>query len=85
MHILLLNSVEEMRRRLSTPIAASLTSREILARAGLTPTAGAALADIVGRVEISYFGGHVPGAEEYAACRRSFEKLAGWLRSRAAA
>ena len=82
LHVLLLQGVEEMRRRLaSAPIAPALTSREILARSSLAPAAGAALADLIARVEISHFGPHAPGAEEYAAGRLSFETLTAWLRS----
>lgn len=75
MHVMLLQSVSELRRRLGIPIAASLTSREILYRVGLTPEARAVFADIINRVEISYFGAHQPEQEEYLACRRSFEEL----------
>ncbi len=85
MHVLLLRSVGEMRRRLATAIAASLTSREILARIGLGPEARGALADIIGRVEVSYFGGYQAGLEEYQACRRSFEAFSASLAGREAA
>lgn len=81
MHILLLQSVGELRRRLNVPIAVSLTSREILhGTAALTPDGRAILADIIGRVEISYFGTHLPDREEYQACRRSFDALVDILR-----
>lgn len=75
MHVLLLRSVFELRRRLDVPIAASLTSREILNRVRLPGDGRAFFADIIGRVEISYFGLHEPGKEDYLACRRSFERL----------
>jgi hypothetical protein len=71
--------VNELRSRLAVPIAASLTSREILERAPLSNEERAALADIVSGVEISYFGAYRPGAMEYAACRRSFESLKSLL------
>ena len=32
-------------------------------------------ADIIGRVEISYFGSHQPDEQDYLDCRRSFEAL----------
>lgn len=79
MHVLLLNSVEEMRRRLGIRIAQSLTSREILARSGLEEDARACLGDIIHRVEISWFGAHLPGSDDYARCRASFVALAGIL------
>ncbi len=84
MHIMLLQSVNEMRRRLDISIAASLTSREILYRVNLAPEAGAALADIIRRVEISYFGGYQPEEAEYQACLRSFEILTNALKREAA-
>lgn len=79
MHALLLQSLDEMRRRLGVPISISLTSREILDRIRLEPRAHDALADIVDCVEISYFGSHAPGADEYASCRRSFTELTNIL------
>lgn len=85
MHLLLLQSVGELRLRLGISIAASLTSREILHRIGLAPEGRAAFADIIGRVEISYFGPHQPGKEEYLACRRNFETLTEALRRQGAA
>lgn len=80
MHILLLRSVSEMRRRLDSPIAASLTSREILRQMDLSPEERGVFATIVGSVEISYFGSHQPGEEEYDVCRRSFDDLTELLR-----
>lgn len=80
MHLLLLQSVDELRRRLSISIAASLTSREILRQVALPPEGRDVFADIIARVEISWFGSHRPEAEEYAACRRSFDALSGILR-----
>lgn len=75
MHILLLQSVSELRRRLDISIASSLTSREILHRVGLSPEGRDFFADIVGSVEISYFGPHEPSEEEYLACRKNYEGL----------
>jgi len=80
MRILLLRSVEELRRYLKVSIAASLTSREILHHVALPPEGRSVLADIINRVEISYFGEHKPGADEYKACRISFDALTDVLR-----
>lgn len=80
MHVLLLQSVTELRRRLDVSIAASLTSREILHRIGLFPEGRAMFADIIHRVEISYFGAYQPDQEDYLACRHSFKKLTELLR-----
>lgn len=79
MHLLLLQSLIELRRRLDFTMASSLTSREILHRVSLSHEGKSAFSDIIGRVEISYFGTHEPGKEEYLACRRSFELLSATL------
>lgn len=75
MHVLLLRGIAEIRKRLAIPIAVSLTSREIVRRVNLPPEAGAALSDMVGQVEISYFGSHRPGGEEYRRCRQHYDAL----------
>lgn len=80
MHVLLLQSFNELRRRLDISIAVSLTSREILHAIGLPPPARRAFGDIIGRVEVSYFGNYRPSAEDYSACRTSFEALSDALR-----
>lgn len=79
MHTLLLQSVNELRRKLDISIAASLTSREILHRVSLPATGKTAFAEVIGWVEISYFGFHEPTREDYLACRRSYETLAAVL------
>jgi hypothetical protein len=79
-HILLLRSVGEMRSRLSGPIAASLTSRELLRKLDLSPSEREVFGTIVQSVEISYFGGREPGEDEYLVCRRSFDALTDQLR-----
>ena len=80
MHVLLLRSVNELRRRLGVSIAVSLTSREILYRVALSPAERSHLADIIASVEISYFGPHQPDEEDYLRCRRDFEALSQALR-----
>lgn len=79
MHVLLLQSVSELRRRLDVSIASSLTSREILRHIGLSAQSHAMFSDIIGRVEVSYFGNYRPGPQDYQACRRSYEGLAASL------
>lgn len=78
-HALLLQSITEIKRLLGISIAISLTSREILNRLSLSPDGRSGLADIVSRVEISYFGHHQPGQQDYLDCRRSFEMLTNSL------
>lgn len=80
MHMLLLQSVGELRRHLYVSIADSLTSREILHQVSLSPMGREAFADIIGRVEVSHFGTRQVGKEDYAACRSSFDALVGALR-----
>lgn len=75
MHVLLLQSVNELRLRLDMSIASSLTSREILHKVNLSAQGKEMFSDIVSRVEVSWFGFHTPGAEDYRACRESFEAL----------
>jgi hypothetical protein len=79
MHALLLQSLAEL-RRLDLSFASSLTSREILRSAALPSEGRELFADIVSRVEISYFGAHQPDREEYLACRSSFESLTEVIR-----
>lgn len=74
-HVLLLQSVSELRRQLELSIAESLTSREILHYVELPPNGRTAFADIIERVEIFYFGRSSPGKEEYLACRHNFVLL----------
>lgn len=75
MHALLLRSLTEMRRRLQVSFADSLTSREILRVLDLPELGKLALADLIRRVELVYFGLHVAGREDYTACRASYEGL----------
>ena len=46
---------------------------EILRAVQLPAEGGAALHDLIGRVERSFFGEYPTGAEDYAACRVSFD------------
>ena len=82
MHVLLLRSVSEMRARFASPIAESLTSREILGHLKMSPEERGVFARIVGGVEISLFGSHNPGEDEYLECRRNFDALTELLGGR---
>jgi hypothetical protein len=75
MHVLLLQSVSDMRKRLDVTLADSLTSREILRRAPVSDVARAALADIIAAVERAYFGHHAVEAADYRLCRARFTAL----------
>jgi len=75
MHLLLLHSLAEIRRRLRLEFADSLTSREILRRARLPDDVTNALRGIVIRVELSYFGDYPATRPDYDTCRAGFEAL----------
>jgi hypothetical protein len=80
MHVLLLQGLDEMRKRLDLRFADSLTSREIMRRASVSPGAKAALREIIHWVERAYFGSHPAVAGDYAACRQSFVAFAEALK-----
>ena len=89
MHMLLLQSLAEIRQRLGVQFADSLTSREILSRLRLPEIALSAFADIVARVEFAYFGDRQTSQEDYLSLpqklRRADLVRAGrraWLRAR---
>jgi hypothetical protein len=75
MHVLLLKSLAEIRMRLGTSFAVSLTSREILRKVSLPQAGTGALSAIVQSVEQTYFGGRSAGREDYLGCRQEFETL----------
>ncbi|HXY59446.1 MAG TPA: DUF4129 domain-containing protein [Methylocystis sp.] len=75
MHVLLLKSLNEMRRRAGLSFKDSLTSREILSQAPLTDAGRGALGAIIRVVELTWFGDAGARAEDYAACRGYFEAL----------
>jgi hypothetical protein len=75
MHMLLLNALAEIRRRVGEHFADSLTSREILRRANLPSEGRASLRDLITRVELSYFGAYPAAHQDYLACRHSFDVL----------
>ncbi len=85
MHVLLLQALAVIRRRLDEPFADSMTSREILRSRRLPDGLRAPLREVVGRVEWSYFGEHPAARDDYAACRASFATLAEALHGGAAA
>jgi hypothetical protein len=79
MHVLLLHSLAEIRRRLGEHFADSLTSREILRQARISDGGRESLGEIVSRVERSHFGTQEAGAADYRLCRDSFDRLAASL------
>jgi hypothetical protein len=75
MHVLLLQGLADIRRRLDEQFADSLTSREILRSTSLSEQGRASLREIVVRVEWTYFGQRPAVAADYMACRESFDRL----------
>jgi hypothetical protein len=85
MHVLLLQALADIRRRLDEEFADSMTSREILRSRQLSDTLRLPLRDVISRVEWTYFGGHTADRDDYLACRASFSTLAQALLRGAAA
>jgi hypothetical protein len=80
MHLLLLQSLTDVREQLRETFADSLTSREILRGARLNPAGRSSLREIIAAVERTYFGGYPARDDDYAACRRNFDALRRILR-----
>ena len=85
MHVLLLQALADMHRRLDVALADSLTSREILRRAKVSPLAKSSLQDIISAVERAYFGDHPADESDYLSCRTNFATFVDALRSGAPA
>jgi hypothetical protein len=85
MHVLLLQALAEIRRRLDEEFADSMTSREILRSTQLSDDLRGPLREVVARVEWTYFGEHPAARDDYLACRSSFGALTQALHGRAAA
>jgi hypothetical protein len=85
MHVLLLQALAEIRRRLDEQFADSLTSREILRSKHLSDDLRRPLREVVNRVEWTYFGEHPAAQDDYLACRTSFSAIARVLHGSAAA
>lgn len=81
MHVLLLQALADMHRRLDVSIADSLTSREILRRARVSPAAKSALQAIIGAVERAYFGDHPADESDYRDCRANYATFVGSLKA----
>lgn len=82
-HALLLKTLEALARH--RRLRPALTSREILAAIELHPEAQGALAQLVDAVEISLFGGQIPGEQAWRACQASFERFIGAYQRKVAA
>jgi hypothetical protein len=85
MHVLLLQALAEIRRRLDDQFADSMTSREILRSKHLSDDLRGPLREVVNRVEVTYFGEQPAAKDDYLACRSSFSAIAHVLHGSAAA
>jgi hypothetical protein len=85
MHVLLLQALAEIRRRLDEQFADSMTSREILRSKHLSDDLRGPLREVVNRVEVTYFGEHPAAKDDYLACRSSFSAIAQALHASAPA
>jgi hypothetical protein len=85
MHVLLLQALADIRRRLDEEFADSMTSREILRSRRLADALRRPLREVITRVELTYFGGHPAARDDYLACRSSFSVLAQTLQRGTAA
>lgn len=72
-HAMLLRTFESIGAQRALPSA--LTSREVLARAGLSDGAHGALRELVLAVECTLFGGQEATAEDYRRCVASYERV----------
>ena len=75
MHLLLLQSLTELKKRLALTFSDSLTSREILRRANISDQAKSVLGSIIHTVEFTHFGERPASKDDYASCRDQFDYL----------
>jgi hypothetical protein len=76
LHLLLLHSIDYLKRHLGGVYGPSSTAREILQRSRLPDTGRNSLGAIVDAAEVSYFGGRPVDGGIYAACRRHYQAFA---------
>ena len=74
-HELLLYTIRDIRFNLDTAISESMTSREIVRRASVPPTAARELSVLVSKVEISFFGGNKTSYDDFKRCLESFQNF----------
>jgi hypothetical protein len=76
-HILLLTSIELLRRREGHEVPPAMTARELVEHARLSEPARADLAALVSAAELCHFGGRAANRSLYDQCRRHYERLWG--------
>jgi hypothetical protein len=76
-HILLLTSIDLLRRRVGQAIPAAMTARELMGRAQVPDPARADFAALVLASELCHFGGREASRTLYDRCRVHYERLWG--------
>jgi hypothetical protein len=76
LHLLLLHSIDYLKRHLGAVYGDSSTAREILQRSRLPDHGRRSLGAIVDAAEISYFGGRPVDGGIYADCRQHYQTFA---------
>jgi hypothetical protein len=74
-HILLLTSIDRMRRQTGQGVPVALTARELLHHMKLTDQARGDLAALVGAAELCHFGGRPADRDLYDRVRTHYERL----------
>ncbi len=83
-HALLLRTLQELVRASSVRVSPAHTSREILARVPLLTDSRDALSGLITAVELTFFGGDVASADDFARCRAQFQVFAAAFRAQGA-
>jgi hypothetical protein len=76
-HILLLTSIDLLRRRVGQDVPDAMTSRELVGEARLPAQAREDFAALVAAAELCHFGGRAADRPLYDRCRTHYERLWG--------
>ena len=76
-HILLLTSIDLLRRRVGQDVPDAMTSRELVGEARLPAEAREDFAALVAAAELCHFGGRAADQPLYERCRTHYERLWG--------
>lgn len=76
-HILLLTSIDLLRRRVGQDVPDAMTARELVGEARLPAESRADFAALVAAAELCHFGGRAADKSLYERCRTHYERLWG--------
>jgi uncharacterized protein DUF4129 len=76
-HILLLTSIDLLRRRVGQDVPPAMTARALVGRAQVEASARADFAALVAAAELCHFGGRPADRPLYERCRQHYERLWG--------